>query len=636
MYEQRDRGGRDGRIRRNRVGVGLLGAVGLALLVSPTTTSCSSFVDAPTRDDESVGTVRQFASAPVTVSFQNGVSPTTTYGGSTDTTIRQASPTTNYANATLLYADGDDGNGVDLSALIHWSIPGIPPGSVVQSASITLRVTNATANTYSLHGVLKPWLESQATWNRATTSANWSKAGALAAGDRGAAIGTITGATGSRTVPLNAEGVALVQSWINGGINAGVMIASASNTDGIDVTSTEGSTTSYRPKLTITYVPPDTSSGSGGSGGAGGSGGTGGATSGGATSGGESSGGATSGGESSGGATSGGTTSGGESSGGATSGGATSGGESSGGATSGGETGSGGVSGVTPIPTDPDLKIAFLGDTDHGSAFTRVLNLIKNEGAAAMVVGGDLSYSNNPTAWWNAVEAVLGTSFPVFLARGNHDDSVWTRYLPKAANHLGGATRVDGAHDSNYKITFRGIAMATIRKGDSGANIRPFLEDDPHLWKICNWHQNQAAMQVGEKGDEMGWDVYETCRDLGAIITTGHEHSYERTKTLANFSTQLVDPSCSGRNTLCVGPGRTFVSVNGLGGHGPRPQIRCLPSTYPYGCKQEWAFIYTTHQSAVVGAQFITFNVGGVAKNATGYFKNVNGAVVDSFTITHD
>ena len=71
-----------------------------------------------------------------------------------------------------------------------------------------------------------------------------------------------------------------------------------------------------------------------------------------------------------------------------------------------------------------------------------MLNLIKNEGASAIVVEGDMSYSSNPTAWWNALEGVMGTSFPVFISRGNHDDSSWSGYLTKAANHLGGATRV--------------------------------------------------------------------------------------------------------------------------------------------------------------------------------------------------
>src|SRR5438876_7138465 len=52
-------------------------------------------------------------------------------------------------------------------------------------------------------------------------------------------------------------------------------------------------------------------------------------------------------------------------------------------------------------------------------------------------------------------------------------------------------------------------------------------------------------MQVGGKADEMGWRVYETCKDLGAIIATAHEHSYHRTRTLTSTKEQIVDASCS-------------------------------------------------------------------------------------------
>jgi hypothetical protein len=49
-----------------------------------------------------------------------------------------------------------------------------------------------------------------------------------------------------------------------------------------------------------------------------------------------------------------------------------------------------------------------------------------------------------------------------------------------------------------------------------------------------------------------------------------------------------------------------------------------------------WASIYTTNQGAKFGAQFITFNVAGNLKKARGYFKDISGTVIDSFTITAD
>ncbi len=359
--------------------------------------------------------------------------------------------------------------------------------------------------------------------------------------------------------------------------------------------------------------------GTGGTGGSGGSSGNSGGTTGGSTAGGSA------GAGGSNGAGSGGSAGRGGSGGGTGSGG------------SGGTLGTGGTAGASGsggISTDANLKIAFIGDTSTGASYRSVLNLVKSEQAAALLIQGDMSYSANPTDWWTVTEEVLGTSFPVFISRGNHDDSSWSGYLPKAQAHLGGATREAGAHDANYKTTFRGLVIATIRKGDPATNISRFLQNEAHIWKVCQWHQNQEAMQVGDKSDEMGWEVYETCRRLGAIVETGHEHSYSRTKTLSNIQTQAVDSSCGSANGLCVGLGRTFVNVVGLGGNSVRDQTRCLPATAPYGCNGEWAFICTANQNATYGAQFITFNAGD-PRRAVGYFKNVSGTVVDNFTITY-
>ncbi|MBI4674319.1 MAG: hypothetical protein HY741_21970 [Chloroflexi bacterium] len=198
-------------------------------------------------------------------------------------------------------------------------------------------------------------------------------------------------------------------------------------------------------------------------------------------------------------------------------------------------------------------------------------------------------------------------------------------------------------NDEMYAVTFKGLKIVFVgeageRAGDS--TYAPFIErqlaGDDHLWKICSWHKNQKAMQIGGKSDDMGWKVYETCKAHGAIIATAHEHSYHRTKTLTNIQDQIVDPDWSDPNRLRVAPGATFVFVSGLGGKSIRDQERCLPTTYPYGCKGEWAKIYTRDQRARYGALFITFNVGGNSQRAEGYFKNVEGELVDEFEVIAD
>ncbi len=232
--------------------------VAVTAVSAATALSCSSADLEQVGDAEDVGEVAQMLGTSVTVSFQNGVLPTSSYAGNTDASIKQASATTNFGGATTLEADGDDTGGVDKSALLKWTLSGIPAGSIVQSASLTLRNVNESNQTYSLYEVRRQWDESQVTWQRATTGSNWATAGALGAADRGALVGTVTGPVGNVTVNLNAAGIALVQSWVNGGNNAGIIVAHPSNTNGIDFASSEDATLANRPRLNITYAPQDT------------------------------------------------------------------------------------------------------------------------------------------------------------------------------------------------------------------------------------------------------------------------------------------------------------------------------------------------------------------------------------------
>lgn len=294
-------------------------------------------------------------------------------------------------------------------------------------------------------------------------------------------------------------------------------------------------------------------------------------------------------------------------------------------------------------PTDPNLRVAFIADSGNGENFKRVLSLIKSEGAAFVIHQGDFDYSNDPDGFFATITGILGPNYPYFMSVGNHDAGSWSGYVTHltrrmAANHV---TPDDpDLSDQKYSASYRGLGMVFVGENGRNAEFASFLQEklsaDDHIWKICSWHMNQAAMQVGSKSDAMGWDVYETCRKNGGIIATGHEHSYERTKTLSEFQSQSVSDGCSDPKQICVGPGRTFAFVSGLGGKSVRKQARCLAATYPYGCQGEWAFIYTSSQHATSGALFIDFYVNGDPKRAHAYFKNVKNEVVDEFDITKD
>ena len=299
-------------------------------------------------------------------------------------------------------------------------------------------------------------------------------------------------------------------------------------------------------------------------------------------------------------------------------------------------------------PTDANFKVAFIGDSAAGSSFQSVLNLIKNEGAQMVLHQGDFDYSDGPQKWMDMINNTLGSTFPYLGSDGNHDNWDSDGYATFFKDRLVkmGLTPPAGNLPPSYAATYKGLKMVFSKEGGDPTFIGNELVSDSHTWKICSWHKNQNYMQLGSKGNEQGWPDYETCRQYGAIISTGHEHTYERTKTLLSTQNLIVDtnqhPVQGGvpgnPNSLLVAPGKTFVFVSGVGGNGIRNQDRCLPTTYPYGggvgCNYIWAKAYTSDQGGKYGALFITFNVDGNPNKARGYFKNISGETIDQFEIT--
>lgn len=296
-----------------------------------------------------------------------------------------------------------------------------------------------------------------------------------------------------------------------------------------------------------------------------------------------------------------------------------------------------GPDGVPP----PDFKVAFIGDQGFGPDAVAVLDLIKDEGAEMVLHQGDFDYGNNPDKWDQQINDVLGPDFPYFASIGNHDTAAWRGYQQKLYERL---DRITGASCSGdvgtiSSCTYQGLFFILSSVGVSGsgheAYIRGQLAQNPFIWRICSWHKNMRAMQVGGKGDATGYGVYEACREGGAIIANGHEHSYERTKTLINMQNRIVDPEWYMPDDVRLAEGASFMFVSGLGGRNIRNQKRCLPDIPPYGCNGEWASIYASNQGANYGALFCSFNVKGQPDKAHCYFKDIDGVVPDAFDITN-
>jgi hypothetical protein len=301
------------------------------------------------------------------------------------------------------------------------------------------------------------------------------------------------------------------------------------------------------------------------------------------------------------------------------------------------------IAALSPVWSQGDLPpvnltIAFIGDQGLGPNAEAVLNLINNEGADAVLHQGDFDYVDDPAGWGGQIDRILGPDFPYFATVGNHDaarffgSSGYQELLAARMNRLGIPWEGDLGVKSSFH--YQGIFIVQTAPGIFDTNhdlyIREQLAADHSIWLISSWNKNLRLMLVGVKTDETGWGVYDESRAGGAIIATGHEHSYSRTHLLSNFESQTV---ASTGSTLVIASddpntptdeGKCFALVSGLGGVEIRPQL--LSGDW-------WASIYAIDQGANFGALFGVFNYQGNPRLAYFYFKDIDGNVPDEFFV---
>ena len=219
--------------------------------VTETATSTSTETPTPTNTSTSTTTPTL---APVTLSFQNGVSPSNTYTGMVDTYISQADSFGNFGQSATLRANGGaaDAN----YPLLKWDISQIPPGSTILSAVLTFNVITPTVDTYPIYELLKNWVFNQANWVNYAGGQPWESPGASGPTDRGAQAlaGFSPTLSGQYSINLNR---AVVQAWVDSPTtNNGFIIADAGGTVPVIFDSAEATTAANRPKLTIQFNWP--------------------------------------------------------------------------------------------------------------------------------------------------------------------------------------------------------------------------------------------------------------------------------------------------------------------------------------------------------------------------------------------
>lgn len=205
---------------------------------------------------------------PVTVTLQQGVNG---YSGTTDVSISTQYAQYNEGNGLTNFTDPQLGlyqltgtNGYSVENLIRFSNLGIPAGSTVSGATLTLRV-DTWANNPTIRGyyVAAPWSATpgpngtQLGWLHRGTGQDWNTPGARGQGTdviagKSFTLGAIR-AIGGQTITVALD-PAVVQSWVNNpAANQGILLVNETTGAVVRINASENSAAATRPKLSVTY-----------------------------------------------------------------------------------------------------------------------------------------------------------------------------------------------------------------------------------------------------------------------------------------------------------------------------------------------------------------------------------------------
>jgi hypothetical protein len=196
------------------------------------------------------------------MSFQDGVLPNKDYLGTRDTYLSENKPDTVFGTAQKLRVDGSDPgkSNQDLMAVLFWDLSELPEETLIKRAIITIDVTNPSRHSYRVYAINPAWEEAAATWHSRTARIRWGSPGAKSDRDRREGrLGNVQASSeGHHSFTLNADGLAVVQGWVDGTFeNNGFAIANSKAKDGLTFRSRETTDPAIRPKLTLGYLCGD-------------------------------------------------------------------------------------------------------------------------------------------------------------------------------------------------------------------------------------------------------------------------------------------------------------------------------------------------------------------------------------------
>lgn len=189
---------------------------------------------------------------PTTVSFQQGVSPSGSYTGASDTYIWGTNPTTDRSAETTFVLDITPGTPTDdRRALLKFDLSSIPTNAIVIGAKLEMWIA-AEGQGWSWYRMLVPW-NNTSTYNSLTGGVDNDGVEAVATAStvNGINLDTILNVTVRDNI-LVSDVQAMVS---NPATNYGWLGKNLDTLgDGVQFDSSESVTTTRRPKLTVRYI----------------------------------------------------------------------------------------------------------------------------------------------------------------------------------------------------------------------------------------------------------------------------------------------------------------------------------------------------------------------------------------------
>jgi hypothetical protein len=252
-------------------------------------------------------------------------------------------------------------------------------------------------------------------------------------------------------------------------------------------------------------------------------------------------------------------------------------------------------------------SVTFAAGGDFGGKDNRagtVMTDLRARSAAAFLLLGDVSYAEitPEAAWCDWVHSYLGTSFPLQLVVGNHEDDRrvdgfirdFTACMPdRLGSELG-----PGGYGVNYTFDLGPVTVIATSPGlmvdgakysyaSGTAELEWFLKQVRAAkregdWVVVGMHKN--CITIGSKSCEIGQSFAQLQIDEGVdLVLQGHDHNYQRSHSLAELQPDKVPKDAitdhGGDGAYARGAGTVFVIAGTVG----RSLTECSPEDLEYG-----------------------------------------------------